>query len=97
MVDTPVGLLILSAGGVVVAFGLLWLEEVRTDDASLVDVGWALALGGVSTLYSVLGSGTLERSRSAVPHIDIFGASRHRARSGKVWHKPTLSTSSSQT
>ncbi len=61
MIDTPMSLLILGGGAVVLTFALLWLDELRTHDASLVDVGWAAALGGLSILYSVLGSGTPQR------------------------------------
>ncbi len=61
MVDAPLETMILGGGGVLFAFGLLWILELRTNDASFVDVGWALALGGLSTLYSVLGSGAPQR------------------------------------
>lgn len=57
MVDTPLETWLLGGGGVLIAFALLWILELRTNDASLVDVGWALALGALSTLYSALGSG----------------------------------------
>lgn len=61
MVDTPLEVLALAGGGILVGFGLLWILELRARDASLVDVGWALALGGLAVLYSVLGSGSPQR------------------------------------
>lgn len=56
MIDTG-PLVALGASLVAGGFFLLWLVELRDRDASLVDAGWALALGGLATLYSVLGSG----------------------------------------
>jgi steroid 5-alpha reductase family enzyme len=47
----------LAAGLIVVSFALLWLVELRTNDASLVDVGWAAALGALAALYGLLATG----------------------------------------
>ncbi len=54
-------LAVLGAGVVLLGFALLWLTELRSDDASLVDMGWALALGGLAGLYGLLGQGDATR------------------------------------
>jgi steroid 5-alpha reductase family enzyme len=46
---------------VAVLFFGLWLLEVRKNDASLVDAGWALSLGLLALLYAWRGPGLLER------------------------------------
>lgn len=38
----------------------LWLLQVRTHDASHVDVGWAYGIGLLAVLYAVLGGGAVE-------------------------------------
>jgi steroid 5-alpha reductase family enzyme len=42
-------------------FFALWLVELWTDDASLVDAGWAASLGGVATFYALRAPGLPER------------------------------------
>lgn len=41
--------------------GLLWLYQVKHKDAGIVDVGWTLSLGILSTLYITFGEGDLYR------------------------------------
>jgi steroid 5-alpha reductase family enzyme len=40
---------------------LLWLIQMRTRSAGVVDVGWAAVLGSLAVLYAVLGDGWLPR------------------------------------
>lgn len=40
---------------------LAWLVQLRTKDATAVDVVWAANLGIIAVLYACLGSGSLER------------------------------------
>ena len=53
--------LLLLAWGVAAALQLcLWLWQRRTGSATIVDVGWAGSLAGISVLYAILGQGGLE-------------------------------------
>jgi steroid 5-alpha reductase family enzyme len=42
-------------------FFVLWLVELRQNDASLVDAGWAASLGGLALWYAWWGPGLFER------------------------------------
>ncbi len=42
-------------------FLVLWLVELRHNDASLVDAGWAASLGGIALFYALRGPGLPER------------------------------------
>ncbi len=53
----PWELLLVGAIGVTVLMLVLWFEEVRTNDASIVDVGWSLGTGALAVLYAALGEG----------------------------------------
>lgn len=53
---TPAQLLACAAA-LSVFFALLWLEAVRSRDASHVDVGWALGLGFLGTAAALAGHG----------------------------------------
>jgi steroid 5-alpha reductase family enzyme len=48
-------------GFVALFFFALWLVELRQNDASLVDAGWAASLGGLALFYAVRGPGLVER------------------------------------
>jgi len=37
---------------------VLWLVQLRTRNAGLVDVGWAASIGGMGILYALLGDGS---------------------------------------
>lgn len=50
-----------SAAALSVLFALLWVEAVRSRDASLVDVGWALGLGAMGLVAAHAGSGDAGR------------------------------------
>jgi steroid 5-alpha reductase family enzyme len=56
-----VELLVMGWGLVAVFFFLLWLVEVQTSDASLVDAGWAASLGLLAALYAMHGPAPLAR------------------------------------
>ena len=59
--DGRLELMLLGGALVAVAFVLLWSLELRSNDASLVDVGWTLGIGGLAVLYGALGSGAPSR------------------------------------
>ena len=43
--------------GLVALMSLLWLLQLRTRNAGVVDVGWAYGLGALAVLYGMLGAG----------------------------------------
>ncbi len=47
--------------GLFVLFTGLWLVQRRTNDAGVVDVGWAAGLGLLAALHAVVGAGPWER------------------------------------
>ncbi len=40
---------------------ILWLTQLRTGNAGIVDLGWAGITGGLAVLYAILADGMLER------------------------------------
>lgn len=46
---------------VAVVMAALWLHQVKTLNANLVDVGWAAGVGSLGIVYAVLGDGDLVR------------------------------------
>ncbi|QOJ01791.1 MAG: DUF1295 domain-containing protein [Phycisphaeraceae bacterium] len=55
MTDSPWILLAVAWAAAAVFLSLLWLHQVRTKNATLVDVGWTLALAGAGVFYAVVG------------------------------------------
>lgn len=54
-------LLIAAAAGISIAMAILWLIQLRTRDATSVDVAWAAGVGLLAILYAVLGDGYVGR------------------------------------
>lgn len=57
MIGSVWGLLFVGAILASVAMAVLWVVQVRIDDASHVDVGWAVLIASAAILYSVLADG----------------------------------------
>lgn len=76
MIWTSSRLELLLVGAVLVAifFALLWLQELATSDASLVDMGWALALGGLAAFYAWWGDGYSARQLWLVALVGSWSA-----------------------
>lgn len=54
-------LVLFGSGLVLVAMTILWLVQLRTRNAGIVDIGWAGGLGSLGILYASLGPGWLPR------------------------------------
>ena len=65
------GLGLLVASALMLAF---WRVHVRTRNASWVDVGWALTLGVLATLYAVLGHGHQPRRELVAVVVGVWSA-----------------------
>jgi len=57
MVSSPWIALAIGAGIAGGAMTVLWLIQVRTRDATLVDIGWAYEIGILGVVYGVVGGG----------------------------------------
>ena len=57
MIESPWVLWLLAWAGSGVLLALLWIDQRRRSDATLVDVGWTLALGGSAVFYAVAADG----------------------------------------
>ncbi|MFP3759178.1 DUF1295 domain-containing protein, partial [Cupriavidus sp. SIMBA_020] len=59
----PITTAVLAAfGALVVAFGVVWLVQLRTGNAGMIDPVWALSLGAVAVFAALAGPGaTLNR------------------------------------
>lgn len=49
--------LLLAFAGLLCAYSLVWLVQLRTRNAGMIDPVWALSLGAVALLYGVIGTG----------------------------------------
>lgn len=66
----------LAALGLAVAAGimlLLWLQQLRTRNAGVVDIGWALAVVGLALLFAMLGEGWAWRRLAVALMVSIWG------------------------
>ncbi|MDE1144436.1 MAG: DUF1295 domain-containing protein [Paraburkholderia tropica] len=63
----PITTAVLAAfGALVVAFGVVWLVQLRTGNAGMIDPVWALSLGAVAVFAALAGPGaTLNRVAAA--------------------------------
>lgn len=62
----PVALL-LALAGLVLTYSVVWLVQLRTRNAGMIDPVWALSLGAVAAFYGLAGNGDpLARSLAAV-------------------------------
>lgn len=55
------GLVLAGAGGAAAVMLALWLEQRRSRDASLVDVGWSALVAALAVFYAAAGDGLPER------------------------------------
>jgi steroid 5-alpha reductase family enzyme len=69
VIQVPYGLLLASA-----MMGLLWLLQLRTSNAGIVDVGWATGIGIVGVVFAVTSDGDLPRRILAGSLIGIWSA-----------------------
>ena len=58
---TPLPLALLGWAALAAAMLVVWLRQVRTRDASTVDVVWTFGLGGLGVLYALLAEGWAPR------------------------------------
>jgi steroid 5-alpha reductase family enzyme len=67
--------LLLLVGAAVAASGMgfLWLVQVRTGDASHVDVGWAIGIACLAVLYALLADGDPAHRALAAALASIWG------------------------
>lgn len=54
---TALGALPLALASLVLAYTVVWLVQLRTRNAGMIDPVWALSLGAVAALYALLGTG----------------------------------------
>lgn len=54
---TALGALPLALASLVLAYTVVWLVQLRTRNAGMIDAVWALSLGAVAALYALLGTG----------------------------------------
>ena len=57
MTDSYVLLLLVGAAIAAVGMALLWIVQVRTRDASFVDVAWAIGIACLAVVYALLADG----------------------------------------
>ena len=57
MIESPWICLAIGAGTASACMTALWVVQVRTRDATQVDIGWAYEIGIVSVLYAILATG----------------------------------------
>ncbi len=73
MIGSVWGLLLVGAVVASVAMAALWALAVRIEDASHVDVGWALLVAGCALLYAALADGSAAQRVLAVALASIWG------------------------
>jgi len=66
-------LLFVGASFAATAMAVLWVIQVRTGDASHVDVGWAIEIALVATLYALLAEGDVGHRLLAAVLASIWG------------------------
>src|SRR5437763_9207872 len=57
MIHSPWIALAVGAGIAAGAMTVLWLIQVKTRDATLVDIGWAYEIGVLGVVYAIVGNG----------------------------------------
>lgn len=57
----PLLLMLIAGAGAVIEMTVLWLIQRKTNNAGVVDVGWAAGLGAAAVLYAFIGEGDLTR------------------------------------
>ena len=70
---TPLGLALAGLLAAGVAMALLWAVQLRTRNAGLVDVGWALSVGALAVLASALSDGWSGRRLAIAVVMAIWG------------------------
>lgn len=87
----PEAVRLLFAGWLLAAVVMLalWLIQLRTRNAGVVDVGWAAVTGSLAVLYAGLGQGTTERRWLCALLGGIWGARlAWHLLSDRVWRRP---------
>ncbi len=65
---------LIALAGLSVFFVLLWLIELKTLDASLVDAGWAFGIGAAGILFLLVGDGDSTRRLVAGILVGVWSA-----------------------
>ena len=73
MIGSVWGLLLVGAVVASVAMAALWALAVRIEDASHVDVAWALLIAGCALLYAALADGSAAHRVLAAALASIWG------------------------
>ena len=73
MIDSTLGLLLAGAVFASLAMTALWLVQLRTRDASHVDVGWAIFIACAAVLYALLSDGDIGQRVLAAVMASIWG------------------------
>jgi steroid 5-alpha reductase family enzyme len=71
----PKAVVLLIAGWSLLAFvmTLLWRRQLRTGDAGIVDVGWALGVAGLAVMYAGAGDGWIGRRLAIAGLLGAWG------------------------
>jgi steroid 5-alpha reductase family enzyme len=67
-------LLILGWGGAAALMTTLWAWHLRLRNAGIVDVGWAMSVGGLALFYGVFGPGDAWRRAIVATMMTVWGA-----------------------
>ena len=70
---SPVQLVGIAAGAVIAMMLVLWLISLRTNNASIVDPGWAAGLVLIAGLYAIFGDGYWLRSSILAAMVGLWG------------------------
>ena len=73
MIDSTILLLLIGAAFASLAMTSLWLLQVRTRDASPVDVGWAIFIACAAVIYAALADGDAGHRVLAAAMASIWG------------------------
>jgi steroid 5-alpha reductase family enzyme len=73
VIDSYLLLLLVGAAFASVGMALLWVLQLRTRDASPVDVGWAIFIACVATLFGLLADGDVGHRVLAAVIASIWG------------------------
>lgn len=63
---------LIALAGLSVFFVLLWLIELKTSDASLVDAGWAFGIGVIGIMFLLIGDGDITRRMVAGVLVGVW-------------------------